>query len=339
MSKRLIFIFFIIFAARLEAQSFATYAGEFLTLGAGARSLALGGAAIPFANDATAGYWNPANLSELKFPVINGMHDARYDNTVTYDYGAVAIPVGKTGGASLSVFHIGVSDIKDTRLAFVNRSGTGTFDGENFLDISKVTIFGNYDWGFYLSYGQARDSNLSYGATFKFILRKLESQNSATGFGFDAGIKYKILPNFMLAAVGQDITTTLLSYTTGTKELVAPTVKLGGAYIWNIFASENNTLMPALDVDLRFENRVGEIEFGPVSADLHFGVEYCYKNIIALRGGITDTKKLTLGAGIHLPKLTVDFAFQNFNAQEDPGNIYRASFAVSLENLKWKRAE
>lgn len=340
MSKRLVFILlFGLLSLRLSAQSFGTYAGEFLSLGAGARSLGLGGTAITFSTDATAGYWNPAGLPELTYPAINGMHEARFDNAVKYDYGAVAIPLGKTAGASLSVFHIGISNIKDTRNAFIDRSGTGTFDGENYLDYSKVTIFGNYDWGFYLSYGQAKDSSFSYGATFKFISRKLESENSATGFGFDLGVRYKLMPNLILAAVGQDITTTMLSYTTGTKELVAPTVKIGGAYIWNIFSNLDHTLMPALDLDLRFEDRVGEIELGPVSGDVHFGLEYMFRNIVALRAGFTDTKKLTLGAGVRLPKLAIDFAFQSFNAQEELGNIYRASFAFSLENVKWKRAE
>jgi len=267
------------------------------------------------------------------------MHEARFDNTVKYDYAAIGFPLGKTGGASLSVFHIGISDIKDTRNAFIDRSGTGTFDGENYLDYSKVTIFGNYDWGFYFSYGQAKDSNFSYGATFKFLLRKLESENSATGFGFDLGVKYKPMANLTLAAVGQDITTTMLSYTTGTKELVSPTIKIGGAYLWNVFSSADNTLMPVLDLDLMFENRVGEFEIGPISTDLHFGLEYMFKNIVSLRAGITDTKKLTFGAGVKLPKLAIDFAYQNFSAQDELGNIFRVSFAISLENAKWKRAE
>jgi hypothetical protein len=339
-SLRITFIFlFCLLAVQSQAQSFGTYAGEFLSLGAGARSLALGGTGVAFSNDATAGYWNPAGLPELNNPIINAMHEARFDNTVKYDYAAIAFPLGKTAGASLSVFHIGISDIKDTRNAFIDRSGSGTFDGENYLDYSKVTIFGNYDWGFYFSYGQAKDSNFSYGATFKFLLRKLESENSATGFGFDVGAKYKLTPNLILAAVGQDITTTMLSYTTGTKELVSPTIKLGGAYLWNVFASADNILMPVVDLDLMFENRVGEIELGPISTDVHCGLEYMFRNTVALRVGVTDTKKFTLGAGVKLTKLSIDLAYQNFNAQDELGNIFRASFAISLENAKWKRAE
>ncbi len=326
-------------SSQLWAQSFRAYSGEFLQLGAGARSLGLGGAAIAFSNDATSGYWNPANLTTLEAPSISGMHESRFDGTVKYDYGAVAIPVGATGGAALSVFHIGIDNIKDTRNAFVDVTGSGTFDGDNYLDYSKVKTFGNYDWGFYLSYGQKRDSLLSYGVNLKFIIRKLDPQNSATGIGFDAGIRYTPIPNLMLAAVGQDITTTLLSYSTGTKELVSPTVKIGGAYLWNIFSLTDHTLMPVLDLDLRFENRgsVAEVALGPISADAHIGAEYQFKKIVALRAGFTDTKQLTLGAGIHLPKLSIDYAFQSFNAQDELGNIHRLSFSISLEREQWKR--
>ncbi|HYM19830.1 MAG TPA: PorV/PorQ family protein [Candidatus Kapabacteria bacterium] len=325
----------------MYAQSFAAYAGEFLQLGAGARSLALGGSAIAFTNDATAGYWNPAALSELKYPSITGMHEARFDNTVKYDYGAVAIPIGRNSGAAFSVFHIGIDNIKDTRNAFIDVSGTGTFDGENYLDYSKVTTFGNYDWGFYFSYGTRHDSLLSYGATMKVIVRKLDPENSATGIGFDAAIKYQALPNLVLAAVGQDITTTLLAYTSGTRELVSPTIKIGGAYFYDIFSNGSHVLMPVTDIDLRFENRgvVSEAHLGPVSADIHLGLEYTFKNIISLRGGYTDTKQLTLGAGVHLPKLSIEYAFQSFNAQDQLGNIHRVSFAVSLEQEKWRRMQ
>ena len=328
-------------STQLWAQSFRAYSGEFLQLGAGARSLGLGGAGIAFSDDATSGYWNPANLITLEYPSVSGMHESRFDGTVKYDYGAVAIPVGANGGAALSVFHIGIDNIKDTRNAFVDVTGSGTFDGDNYLDYTKVKTFGNYDWGFYFSYGQKRDSLLSYGVNLKVIVRKLDPQNSATGFGFDAGVRYTPLSNLTLAAVGQDITTTLLAYTSGTKELVSPTLKIGGAYRWNIFEAEEHTIMPVIDLDLRFENRgsVSEVALGPISADVHFGAEYEFDKVIALRAGFTDTKKLTLGAGVHLPKLSIDYAFQSFSAQEELGNIHRLSFSISLVRDPWKRPQ
>ena len=342
MTKRIVIIILLLLSVRSAySQHIANYAGEFLQLGAGARSLGLGGAAIAISEDVTAGYWNPAGLPALDYPMIGGMHDAKFNNTVQYDYGAIALPLGRSATVELSVFHIGINNIKDTRNAFIDRSGTGTFDGENYLDYTKVTTFGNYDWGVYLSYGQAKDSTFSYGATVKFIIRKLDADNKATGIGFDAGVRYKPMPNLTLAAVGQDITTTLLSYTSGTKELVSPTLKLGAAYSIDLFSNMMHTIIPVADLDIRFEGRkqISQVYLGPLSGDIHLGLEYQFKKIVAIRVGYSDIKALTLGAGIHLPKLSIDYAFQKFDAQDQLGNSHRISFAFSLEREKWKRVQ
>ncbi len=330
---------FFAFATTAQAQSFRAYAGEFLQLGVGARSLALGGTGITYVDDAGVGYWNPAGLSEINYPTISGMHEARFDNTVQHDFGAFAAPLGKDFGIGFTALHIGISNIKDTRSAFIDRNGNGAFDDEDYLDYSKVSSFGNYDWGFLFSLGKKQDSTLSYGATFKLIVRKLDPENSATGIGFDVGVRYRPMENLVLAAVGQDITTTYLTYTSGNKELVAPTLKLGGAYTWDITGTGTHKIMPTIDADIRFENRgkVAEVSVGPLSADFHFGAEYRFKEIVSVRGGYNDLKMFTVGAGIKLPKLAVDYAFQSFSAQDQLGNTHRISFSLIIEQAKWKR--
>ena len=56
-----------ILAIAFPSLSHATkYAGEFLYVGAGARALALGGAYVAMAGDATTAYWNPAGLYSLQ---------------------------------------------------------------------------------------------------------------------------------------------------------------------------------------------------------------------------------------------------------------------------------
>lgn len=323
------------------AQTFRTYAGEFLYLGAGARSLAMGGAAISTVDDASSGYWNPAGLSQLQYPTITGMHEARFDNTVQHDFAALAFPVGKDGGASISVLHIGISNIKDTRSALIDRNGDGILNGDDYIDYSKVTSFGNYDWGVLFSYGQKKDSLFSYGATVKVVFRKLDADNHATGFGIDFGLRYHPTPELTLAAMGQDITTTLLSYSSGTKELVSPTLKLGASYLWDISSDMNHTLLPAIEADIRFENlrSISEIHVGPLSSDFHFGLEYRFKRLIALRAGYNDLKMFTIGAGVRLPRLSIDYAFQSFNGQDQLGNTHRISFSLALEQEKWKRKQ
>jgi len=64
--------------APVAGQTIAPYAGEFLSIGAGARSLAMGGAYTSLATDATGGYWNPSALALLPDMDIMLMHEERF---------------------------------------------------------------------------------------------------------------------------------------------------------------------------------------------------------------------------------------------------------------------
>ncbi|MDZ7338396.1 MAG: hypothetical protein ONB30_07645, partial [candidate division KSB1 bacterium] len=54
------------------------YAGEFMSVGVGARALGMGGAHVAVAKDVTAGYWNPAGLAWVTFPQLAAMHAERF---------------------------------------------------------------------------------------------------------------------------------------------------------------------------------------------------------------------------------------------------------------------
>lgn len=320
-------------------QSAATYAGEFMQLGVGARSMALGGAGVAISKDVTAGYWNPAGLIGLTYPSLAGMYENRFDGTVNYNYGAFGAPMGSDASIGLSVFNISIPGIKDTRSAWIDMNQNGQVDDADRFDTSKVKTFSNWDWGIYLSYAKAADSQFSYGATAKVLLRKLDEQNSALGFGFDIGARYLLTPKIVFGATVQDITTTLLSYSSGTKELVTPTLKLGTAI--HVFITEDgyHQVVPTLDADLKFDSR-GEaamVSAGPISADMHLGMEYRFGELFAIRGGYSDQKALTFGAGVKLPKLNVDYAFMSFNQLDQLGNTHRISFSFTFEQDKWKR--
>src|ERR1051325_354254 len=76
-----------------EAQ-FTKYSNEFLNIGAGARGLAMASAQVASVSDATAGYWNPAGLVNVKDnPQINLMHAEYFAGIGKYDYGSLVIPL------------------------------------------------------------------------------------------------------------------------------------------------------------------------------------------------------------------------------------------------------
>ncbi|KAA0207917.1 MAG: hypothetical protein UZ04_CHB001001587 [Chlorobi bacterium OLB4] len=301
------------------------YAGEFLAIGVGGRPLGMGGAYVALVNDVTSGYWNPSLLSQINYPQFSLMHDERFGNLVNYDYGAVGFPFGKDASLGLSVIRMGIDDIPDTRNAYVNGR----------IDPNLVTRFSTTDYAFYLTYAKKHDENFSYGANLKIIRRNI-AEESAWGLGLDLGVSYNINNKIFFGANLQDITTTYLSWSTGKKEVITPTAKIGSAYKIPLF---DGTLTPAMDFDVRFENRreSANANLGPVSFDMHAGIEYTFKDMFSIRTGYNDIGNLTLGAGVKLPKLNIDYSFAKFDGDADLGNTHRISLIFTLEEEKFQR--
>ena len=77
-----------------------------------------------------------------------------------------------------------------------------------------------------------------------------------------------------------------------------------------------------------------------MSVNPRAGLEYRYANVFAIRGGYSDTQDLTFGAGIHLPKLYLDYAFgQNDVFSEFKDASHRISLRLVLEESKFARKE
>ncbi len=324
------------FTSGVQAASRAKYAGEFIAIGVGGRALGLGGAYAALANDVTSGYWNPAGLSRIIYPEITLMHDERFGDLVNYDYGAVALPVGAMSSIAFSLIHLGVDGIPDTRNAMIDVNGNGVFDNADRLDYSKITYFNTADWAFYFSYAKKSSESFSYGANLKIIRREL-GETSATGVGFDIGAQYNASDKFLLGANMQDVTTTLVAWSTGTNELISPTLKIGSAYFLDAFGGR---FAPAVDVDMRFENRqsASNAHLGAVSFDFHTGLEFDYKNIVALRAGRSDIGSFNMGTGIHLPKFDIDYSFAKFDAADQIGNTHRISLTFILQAERFARS-
>lgn len=326
------------FGSVVAGTGVAKYAGEFISLGVGGRALAMGGAFVAMANDVTAGYWNPAGLSRLNYPQFILMHDEQFGGILNQDYGAVAFPFGPATSIGVSVIRLGVDDIANTTNAGVDQDGNLTTDITKFtrVDPNRVTYFNAADWALYFTYSRKESEDFSYGANVKLIRRDMGA-HGATGIGFDVGAWYSPFENASLGVNLQDITTTLLAWDTGRNELISPTMKVGGAYFLDLFGGR---LAPAMDFDIRFENRrtASTLHLGGISLDMHVGMEFQFKNLIALRAGYSDVKQLTMGAGVRFPKLNIDYSFAKFDGVNQLDNTHRISVMFTLEADQFKRA-
>ncbi|MEO5930198.1 MAG: PorV/PorQ family protein [Candidatus Kapaibacterium sp.] len=324
-----------------SAQGFvnAKYAGEFLGFGVGGRSAALGGAGTGYANDVTAGYFNPAALSWVGYTQFALLHESRFSGQINYEYAGGALPLTSNQTIGITAIRLGLDGIKDSRNALIDRNGNGKLDEDDRIDEAKITLGGAADWAVFGSYSRKIDSTLALGGSVKFLYKSV-LEHSAWGVGFDVSASYRPVAGLSLGATLSDATKSLLIWDTGNQEFIVPTLRLGAAYKYRI--GDNHSVMPVVDGAFRFEGRheSTELNLGFTSLDVQAGLEYSYKDRIFLRGGYTDLKQITAGAGIKLPKLNIDYAFTKENADlEGFGATHRISLMLTLEESKFARPE
>ncbi|MCG3120290.1 MAG: hypothetical protein ALAOOOJD_02949 [bacterium] len=318
----------LIFSSAHAAGGFkvAKYGGEFLNLGAGGRGLGMGGAYSALARDVSATYWNPAGLVNIEYPQLMLMHAEQFAGVVKYDFGSFAIPFGPHRSLGLSLIRLGVDDIPETKLENPNAKLSPT----NRPYIART--FSDAEYALFLSYAVKRTGNLSFGANIK-ILHKSLGDHSAWGLGFDIAALYNPLGNLQFGLNLQDITSTILAWDTGRRELIVPAMKAGVSYPLAV-PMLGGSMSPAIDFEVRFEGRdfASQFSAGPVSLDSHLGWEY-QRDAFAFRFG-SDVGDFAAGAGISLPKLQIDYAFLSHS---DLGDTHRISARLSIEELKYRR--
>jgi hypothetical protein len=344
------------------------YSNEFLNIGAGARGLAMGGAQVASANDATAGYWNPAGLTGIKeHPNVGLMHAAYFGGIAKYDYLSAAKPIQNNKRAlGFSILRFAVDDIPNT-LFLVEPDGRVNYD--------NIQTFSTADYAFLVSFAQkikdTEKKRISFGVNAKVIYRKVGKFASAWGFGLDAGLQMHG-PKWHLGVVARDITTTFnawsFTFTEREKEvlyltkndipvksteLTAPRLIIGGGYDFKLGKSVN--LMAEANLNVTFDGKRNTLVSGnTISVDPHVGLEASINNVFFVRAGITNfqkgtqdgdstnTKKVWIyqpgaGAGFKIKNIMIDYAFTNLANQNNP--LYTHIFSLRFNLVGKKETE
>ncbi len=300
------------------------FAGAFMENGAGARALAMGGAFTAVADDPSATFWNPAGLATMPRRELLAMHEEAFGGVVKRDFGAYVQPVGwnllggDAAGFGVSLFRLGVDDIPITA-QLQNQLDTnhdGTVDDQEVLGLfnlqDQIYYKSDQELALLVSYGE-RHGAWQYGGTLKLIRQTVAGYSSA-GIGFDfALLRPRIWRNLDLGVKLQDVTTTYLSWSNGTNELITPCVTPGLAYRIPL-PRWNAGLLLAGSLEMRADDRghADEIVAGSFTANSHLGLEVSFRDRVFLRGGFNSgyaAKNLTAGAGFRLNPLTVDYAY------------------------------
>ncbi len=298
----LIPLFFLILA--VSPASFAGVdAMPHLRLGAGARSIGLGGAFTAIADDATATVWNPAGLGSAPDLSLN-FSTQQLDLDRSHNFIAVTKALGSAGSIGLAVTNAGVSGIPQ-------------YD-------SKENYGGEFDYSanaYSLSYGIGI-GNFSVGLTGRMLADNfgLDTVENQSGFGgVDVGLMghalhidvgeekvptfhYGVVAKYLGAAIGDDT--------------VPMVVNVGLAY--NLYMG--NVVTFAADLEQEFVN------LDQSATSLRLGAEYTivtYKSTaLSIRGGAKvsrDTQSLFGGFGVNIGGLQLDYAIQDGMASEING--------------------
>lgn len=293
----------------------AKYAGEAFSLGAGARPLALGGAYLAIADDASAIYYNPAGLALLETRQLALLHSETFGSLINHDFLAYAQPTrigARTGAVGVGVYRVGGGGILLTEW---------DFDRGRPVVVSEE---GHYDYLVSLGTGVRFGESFSAGLATKVVLRSAAG-NTAWGLGLDLGAHYQPTPDISFGMVLRDVTSTFLSYDNGTRESIYPSLRLGLAFSREV---DQFRITAVTDGDLLFESReeAAQVALGGASLDTHAGVEVGYAGLLFFRGGV-DIGRLTLGAGVEFNRFRLDGAFLDHS---DLDNSYRVSLNISL---------
>ena len=337
MPTRLLFAL-LLFAAPAAAQDAppvaedepgVKYGAEFLASGVGARALGMGGAFVAHADDVTAGYWNVAGLDALGQAEGAYMHAERFDGAVSFDYAAVALPLSDRSTVAVTFVRSAIDDIANTLDAYDPATGAPRPDAPDY-----ITYFSAADNALFLSYARQVSDALSVGASAKVVQRGIGEFASAWGYSLDVGAQLD-LGGVALGLVVQDAGRMVQVWSVdealfeqlegaerpvGLTERVDPLVRLGAATTTALSPDLGLTL--AADLDVAFDGyKANALNTGDVSYRPRAGAEVVYRDVLALRAGISDVTTNedygtqvtpSVGAGVRLGALSVDYGFGDF---------------------------
>jgi hypothetical protein len=351
----LVIIVSISFSQNTTAQKFVN---EFLNIGVGARAHGMFGSVVAHVDDATAGYWNPAGLTQMDAPLqISAMHTNWFGGIANYDYLSIAKKFkGKRNAAGgFTIIRMGVDNIPNT-LNLIGADGTVNYD--------RITTFSTSDYGAIFSYAQDMNAkgNFSVGGNIKIINRSIGSFGTAWGFGADLGAQWRG-EKFSFGASARDITTTFNAWSfnlteeekltfqktnndipVSSTELSLPRLIVGAA-----FHTKKGKMSYLAEADLNISTngtKSGVLSSNRFSLDPTIGVEVSFADRVFVRVGVGNIQSVinpsaidqierslefqpNIGMGLKLGRLNVDYALTNIGSVS--GILVSHVFSLTLD--------
>ena len=269
--------------------------------GLGARALAMGGAFVAVADDATAVKWNPAGLAQVNDTRLSGMSTDLFGLGITHQF----------VGATTMFADLGIGLSWERASVDSQEVDAGGDPGDSFT-WTEQAILGTLA-------ANIMDIGLA-GANVKYYMASSGLGETADGFGFDLGLLVDLGEMFVIGVTACDLGGSKIAWNTGTENTVSALYKAGVA-----MKLVDDMLILAADMDFDGTNL----------GDAHIGMEFKVIEELALRGGVVLANEFqdyyfAVGAGISVAGLSVDAAYL---LDETLGNTLILSAEFSLGAL------
>ena len=282
----------------------------------------MGEAVVALEQNAASIYYNPGIMAQLGSTEVSASH-IQWPADIKYDFFAVTKNIYKRHylGVTAGILHM--EPMQET--TEYNPHGTGNYF------VFQNTVIG-------LTYGVRMTDRFSFGITGKSVRENMAGyimQASLLDMGTFYWTGYKSLRfSASLSHFGKQTKPDgtylkrILNPDTGEENSIPtefesfspPTIFRVGAAM-DIIENEMGILTSSVQLNHPVDN----------SENISAGMEYVFKNILYLRGGILlneseeSEKTYSLGMGLHIPigpyQFTVDYAYSNFHHLTDPNRI------------------
>jgi long-subunit fatty acid transport protein len=316
----------------------------FLKIVPGARAVAMGGAFTAISNDASAVFFNPAGMTQVKKNDFLFSH-TDWISDVSHEYVGLVVPGGLMGTFGISACFVTMGEIQTTRIddiTTVMREDLG----------EGLPTYSSSDLALGLSYAYRFTNKFSAGLSAKYATEKIADM-SAGGLCFDLGTYY--LTGFRTLRVGMAIVNFGTDIKFSGKDLQEERIDTSMPSNFTGTAYERMTTSFPLPLQFKLglaydfmlpSNMVvttaGELVHpNDGSEKLLMGLEYGWNKMVFLRAGYRydpdawDTKSgmdnFSFGAGLcrsfGTAKISVDYAYSNLGYLE---NAHRFSLGLGF---------
>ncbi len=316
---------FIFIYSESFAQLFPTLGGQragistaqFLKIGVGGRSSAMGESFIAVANDASALYWNPAGLVQFDKHQIIFSHN-QWVADISHDFLGAVYHLDMENSFGISLTSLTMKDMP-VRTEFAP-FGTGEY-------------FGFSDFAIAVTYARKMTDKFSFGGTVRYMEETLDKLKMR-GVMIDLGTFYwtglgssrfavsvtnfgnNLAPDGEIVLIGKRKKSEWQSF--------APPTMFRIGFAFEPYENEEHTITTSIQLNHPNDN----------SENVVTGFEYNWSKMLYLRGGYkfnVDEQNFSFGVGINLPisfaECNFDYAYSNFVKL---GSAHRFSLVLGL---------